>query len=511
MGTTRTGTTSVISSHQVPTERRSSCVAAWAGAQGAHEAAYGQIGDRDHHGAMSMDTIQTTNPATGEPIAVYPFDSESKINQSLAGCTAAAATWAAVAASERAVVLAEIATALLERKEELATLVTTEMGKPLAEARAEVDKCAWTFEWYADHLVSLLADEPVERDDTHGSWVAFKPLGTVLAIMPWNFPIWQVTRAAAPAIASGNGFALKHAENVTGTALALERLFGTTGVPDGLFKTLVMRVQDVAKVIADDRIQSVTLTGSMRAGRAVAAAAGRSLKKTVLELGGSDPFIVLADADVAAAAASAVKSRFQNAGQSCIAAKRIIVVEDVASEFTERFIVGVRHLVVGDPMLPGTDVGPMARVDLRDEVARQVDASVAQGARVVLEGSVPSEKGAWYPPTVLDDVSAGMAVLAEEVFGPVAPLVRVKDEAEAIAEANRTRYGLGAAVWTSDLEHGRELAALLAAGSVTVNGMTASDPRMPFGGTKESGYGRELSSYGLKEMVNVQAVNIFKP
>lgn len=459
---------------------------------------------------MSIGTIQTVNPATGGPLASYRLHSRAEIDQKLDDCTAAASAWAGTSATERARALAEISAAILLRREELATLITMEMGKPVSEARAEVEKCAWTFQWYADQLATLLADEVVERDDTDGSWVVFRPLGVVLAIMPWNFPLWQVTRAAAPAIAAGNGIVLKHAENVTGTALSLEQLFGVAGVPDGLFRTVVVRAQDVAGVIEDDRVRSVTLTGSTRAGRAVAAVAGRCLKKTVLELGGSDPFIVLADADVAAAASTAVKSRFQNAGQSCIAAKRIIVVDSVASEFVDRFIAAAESLVVGDPTLPTTDIGPMARVDLRDEVARQVDVSVAQGARILFGGVVPAGEGAWYPPTVLDGVLPGMPVLEEEVFGPVAPLVRVSDEHAAIAEANRTRYGLGAAVWTRDLEHGRGLASRLDAGSVTVNGMTASDPRMPFGGTKQSGYGRELSVYGLREMVNVQAVSVHR-
>ncbi len=466
--------------------------------------------DRHEHDHKPM-TIQTINPATGRQLASYPFHDNTQVDQILEHAQRACRTWSSMQVEDRVGVLERLSAAFRDQIDDLASLVTTEMGKPVREARAEVEKCARTFQWYADHAPELLREEIVDRDDVAAASVAFRPLGVVLAIMPWNFPLWQVTRAAAPVIASGNAVVLKHAENVTGTALALAHLFEDSGTPDGLFGALLVRVEEIERIIGDDRIAAVTLTGSTRAGRAVASIAGHYLKKTVLELGGSDPFIVLEDADVRAAASVAAKSRFQNAGQSCIAAKRMIVVDAVAPEFIDHFLAATERLVVGDPMQESTDIGPMARMDLRDEVARQVRASVEAGGRIITGGKPLDQPGSWYLPTLIDNVAPGMPVLEEEVFGPVAPLVRVTDAEEAITEANRTRYGLGAAIWTRDLGYGRGLASRLAAGSVTVNGMTASDPRMPFGGIKESGYGRELASYGLKEFVNAQAITVLDP
>ena len=393
-------------------------------------------------------------------------------------------------------------------------MATREMGKPLLDSRAEVDKCAWTCGWFAEHGPAMLEPEAIETEAVR-SYVAYVPLGVVFAIMPWNFPYWQVVRALAPALAAGNVIVLKHAPSTTGCALLLEEVAKRAGLHDGLFSVLIAsaeRTPEVSEhVITDDRVAAVTLTGSTGAGRAVAGVAGRALKKTVLELGGSDPFIVLADADLEAAAAWAARSRFQNAGQSCIAAKRIIVEEQVADQFTERLLAHVSELRIGDPTEAGVTVGPLARADLRDALARQVRESVAQGARVLAGGRVPDRPGFYYEPTVLDRVSPGMPVLTEEVFGPAVAIVRTADAEEAIRLANDTQFGLGSNLWTSDLARGEELAVRLDAGHTAVNGITASDPRLPFGGIKDSGYGRELSRHGIHEFVNAHAVVVSGP
>ncbi|HET9733273.1 MAG TPA: aldehyde dehydrogenase family protein [Acidimicrobiales bacterium] len=452
--------------------------------------------------------LHSVNPATGEHLGTYPAYDENQIDGMIGAAHSAAAQWASTPAWERCAVLASAADCLRRHRDELAVLMTLEMGKPVTQSRAEVDKCATAFDWYARNAERLLSDEPVDRDDVVAAAVAYRPLGVVLAVMPWNFPLWQVTRAVAPALAAGNVMLLKHADNVTGTALAFERLMSDAGTPPGVFSTLVVGRDAVAGVIADDRVAAATVTGSPAAGRAVASAAGAALKKTVLELGGSDPFVVLADADLEAAARVAVRSRFQNAGQSCIAAKRIIAVEAVADRLTELLLAGVDALVVGDPLQEDTDIGPLARVDLRDQLADQVARSVDAGGRVLRGGRAPDRPGAWYEPTVLAGDLLGTPMTAEETFGPAAPILRVADEEAALRMANDTRYGLGAAVWTADPQHGMDLAARFAAGSVTVNGMTVSDPRMPFGGVKESGYGRELAAFGLREFTNVQAVTV---
>ena len=459
-------------------------------------------------------TVTTVNPATGEPLASYEETGRGELDAILERAHAAAAAWRVTAPAQRADALRRLARALRGDRDELALLATREMGKPLAEAGAEVEKCAWTCEWFADHGPALLEPDEVETEAGR-SYVAYVPLGVVFAIMPWNFPYWQVVRALAPALAAGNVVVLKHAPSTTGCALRLAELAAEAQLPEGVFTVIVAGVETTPaiseRVIGDDRVAAVTLTGSSRAGRSVAATAGGALKKTVLELGGSDPFIVLADADIEAAAAWAVRSRFQNSGQSCIATKRIVVEEPVADEFAERVLAHVEALRLGDPTDPEVTVGPLARSDLRDALARQVSESVAQGARVLAGGKAPERPGFYYEPTVLDLVSPGMPVLTEEVFGPAVPLLRAADADEAVRLANDTRYGLGSNVWTSDLTRGQELAMRIDAGHTAVNWITTSDPRLPFGGVKDSGYGRELSSAGIHEFVNVHTMVVNEP
>ena len=380
-----------------------------------------------------------------------------------------------------------------------------EMGKPVAQGEAEVDKCAWVCEYYADHAEAFLAEQPRETDASR-SYVRFDPLGPVLAVMPWNFPFWQVFRFAAPALMAGNAGVLKHASNVPRCALAIEEIFREAGFPRGLFATALVGSSAVAALIADPRIVAVTLTGSDSAGSKIAEQAGRVLKKTVLELGGSDPFIVLADADLAAAARTAADARLVNSGQSCIAAKRFIVVEAVADQFLERFLAELRSRRMGDPLARETQVGPQARGDLRDSLHKQVEESVKRGAKLLLGGEIPAGKGAFYPPTLLTAVDKGMPAFDEETFGPVAAVIRAKDEADAVRLANDSAFGLGASLWTRDRARAERMAKQIEAGAVFVNALVKSDPRLPFGGIKRSGYGRELSEYGIREFVNIKSV-----
>jgi succinate-semialdehyde dehydrogenase/glutarate-semialdehyde dehydrogenase len=394
---------------------------------------------------------------------------------------------------------------LRAKEADLARAMALEMGKPIVQGVAEIQKCALACDYYAEHGAGYLAAQPRESDAAL-SYVRFDPLGPVLAVMPWNFPFWQVFRFAAPALMAGNAGLLKHASNVPRCALEIEQIFRAARFPEHLFSTLLIGSAGVATLIADPRVVAVTLTGSESAGSQVAAAAGRALKKTVLELGGSDPFIVLADADLELAARTAASGRLVNSGQSCIAAKRFIVVEAIADRFLERFVAEMESRRMGDPLDPETQVGPQARVELRDALHRQVEESVRRGAKLLLGGRVPPGRGAFYPPTVLDAVDRGMPAFDEETFGPAAAVIRARDEAHAIALANDSRFGLGASLWPRARACAERLAAEIEAGSVFVNGLVKSDPRLPFGGIKRSGYGRELSEYGLREFVNVKTV-----
>jgi succinate-semialdehyde dehydrogenase/glutarate-semialdehyde dehydrogenase len=457
-------------------------------------------------GDRPRSVFRTTNPATEEVLEELTFHSGSEVAIALSEAEQAFAAWRRTPIEARGAVLRRAAELLRGDGDELARHAVHEMGKPIVEARAEVTKCARTCDWFAENAPRLLADEPIAADDADESWVVYDPLGVVLAIMPWNFPYWQVFRAAAPTLMAGNAIVLKHALNVSRCALEIERIFTRAGAPRGLFRTLLVPHDRVPSLIGSDVVVAATLTGSERAGTSVAREAGAALKKTVLELGGSDAFIVLADADLDGAAKTAVASRFQNAGQSCIAAKRFFVEASVEAAFTSRFLHHVRELRLGDPMDPSTQVGPLARADLRDEIERQVRETLAMGARV-LAGAKRAERAGWfYEPTVLVDVPAGSPALEEETFGPLAPIVTVKDADEAIRRANASRFGLGGNLWTRDLDRARRLARELTSGSVFINGMTASDPRRPFGGIKKSGYGRELGAHGIRELVNVKTM-----
>jgi succinate-semialdehyde dehydrogenase/glutarate-semialdehyde dehydrogenase len=450
-------------------------------------------------------SIKSMNPATGQVLREYDVPSEAELEALLDRATEIQPGFAALSVERRAEWLAAAADRLRARREELGRLMTSEMGKTLTSALAEVDKCEWVCRYYAENGAAFLADEIV-ASGARESRIRFEPLGVVLAVMPWNFPLWQVFRFAAPALVAGNAGLLKHASNVPGCALAIESLFLEAGFPAGAFQSLLIPAARAEALVADPRIAAVTLTGSEPAGRAVARAAGQHLKKSVLELGGSDPFIVLADADIEAAARTGVQARIINNGQSCIAAKRFIVAEDCAAEFESLFIRHMESLRVGDPMEPDTDVGPLATEAIRTELHGQVERSVTAGARLRTGGVMPPETGFFYPPTVLTEVPRECPAGIEELFGPVAPVFRVSSADEALDLANATDFGLGAAVWTDDAEIAARFVEGLQAGSVFVNGMVASDPRLPFGGIKLSGYGRELGIYGLREFLNVKTV-----
>lgn len=451
---------------------------------------------------MSMKSV---NPATGQVLREYEASSESEIEARLERARTTQVGFSALPVDRRAEWLSAAADRLRDRRLELGRLMTSEMGKTLASALAEVDKCGWVCRYYAENGPAFLADERVESS-ARESRVRFQPLGIVLAIMPWNFPLWQVFRFAAPALVAGNAGLLKHASNVSGCSLAIESVFLEAGFPAGAFQSVLMPAARAEALVADPRVAAVTLTGSEPAGRAVARTAGQNLKKSVLELGGSDPFIVLGDADLEAAVRTAVQARIINNGQSCIAAKRFIVTADIADEFEERFVRAMEGLVVGDPLEPDTDIGPLATDAIRAELHGQVEESVEAGARLRTGGVMPAGVGFYYPPTVLTGVPRDCPAATEELFGPVAPVFRVSGESEALELANATGFGLGAAVWTRDEGIAERFVDGLQAGSVFVNGMVASDPRLPFGGIKRSGYGRELGIYGLREFLNVKTV-----
>ena len=455
--------------------------------------------------ATTISQISAVNPTTDEVIASFDAFGRDEVEMALAEAHDAFVEWSERPIADRAIPMRALAGLLRERADRYARLATLEMGKPIVEARAEIEKCAFGAEHFAQNAARYLADEEV-RANARRSIVAFQPLGVVLAVMPWNFPFWQVLRFAAPALMAGNAAVLKHASNVPQCALAIEEAFRDAGFPPGLMRTVLVSGSAIEPIIGDDRIRAVTLTGSSDTGSRIAELAGRALKKTVLELGGSDPFIVLGDADLQLAATTAVRARNQNNGQSCIAAKRFIVVDSVADEFERRFAKGVEDLVVGDPMDPKTQVGPLARRDLLETLERQVDESVRAGARVLTGGERVNGKGYFFTPTVLANVTRDMAAFREETFGPVAAVIRVRDADEAVSVANDSAYGLGASIWTKDAAMGERLARRIESGSVFVNGIVASDPRLPFGGIKRSGYGRELSAFGAREFTNIQTI-----
>jgi succinate-semialdehyde dehydrogenase/glutarate-semialdehyde dehydrogenase len=451
--------------------------------------------------------IESVNPATDEVIKTYDEMTPQQAAEAVEAAHEAWKKWRTVPFADRAVPMKRAGAILRDRRAELGRLAALEMGKPLKQGIAEAEKCATVCDYYADNAEAHLAPEIIKTEAAK-SYVVFDPIGVVLAVMPWNFPFWQVFRFAAPALMAGNAGVLKHASNVQGCALAIEAIFVEAGFPANLFRTLVIGSRHVKAVIEHRFVRAVALTGSTPAGSAVAAQAGAVIKKTVLELGGSDPYLVLEDADLEQAVATCAASRLLNSGQSCINAKRFVVVESLVDAFTERFVALMRSKKMGDPLADGVDVGPQARRDLRDDLHKQVIESVAKGAKVLLGGELPAGKGAYYPPTVLTDVKPGMPAYDEELFGPVAAIVRARDEDDAVRIANDSPFGLGAAVFTADVARGERVARQLDAGCTFVNQAVASDPRLPFGGVKESGYGRELSHHGIREFVNVKTVYV---
>ncbi len=451
--------------------------------------------------------MESRNPATNQLIQTWSEATEAEIASALQNATRAETEWRRASFPERGDVLRSTAALLRQSSGELAQLMADEMGKPLPQGVAEAEKCAWVCEYYAENAERFLADEPVALDEGWKAAVVFRPIGCVLAVMPWNFPLWQVFRFAAPALMAGNTAVLKHASNVCGCAVRIAEIFAEAGLPAGVFQTLLVGSSQVPRLIADPVVRAVTLTGSTPAGSAVAAEAGRNLKKTVLELGGSDPYLVLADCDFEKTVETCATARLINSGQSCIAAKRFIVEEPLYDAFVEAMTETMKARRWGAPREPDIALGPLARHDLRDELHEQVQKSLSQGARLTTGGEIPDDPGAYYPPTVLADVTPGMAAFDEETFGPVAAIVRAKDLEDAIALANASRFGLGAAIFTQDLDRGWAVAAdRLEAGSCFVNAFVRSDPRLPFGGIKESGYGRELSAFGIREFVNIKTV-----
>jgi succinate-semialdehyde dehydrogenase/glutarate-semialdehyde dehydrogenase len=452
--------------------------------------------------------LQSVNPFTEEILKEYTEMSETEIDEIIQSSDKAFYNWRKTDFIDRAKLMKNAAQVLLDRKDELARLMTLEMGKPILQSVAEVEKCAWVCEYYSDNAKKFLEDEIINTDASK-SFVSFQPLGVVLAVMPWNFPLWQVFRFAAPDLMAGNGGILKHASNVSGCALAIEDIFSEAGFPQNLFRTILVRSSKMNYVIEHPLIRAVTLTGSVPAGRSVASKAGSLLKKTVMELGGSDPYVILEDADLEQAAATCVTARLINGGQSCIAAKRFIIVDKVYDEYEKLFVQKMKQVRMGDSFNEENLLGPQASIQLRDELHQQVTKSIELGADLLLGAKIPETKGAFYPATVLANVKKGMPAFDEELFGPVAALIKVKDENEAIEAANDSVFGLGAAVFTKDIERGEKIAkGKLNAGACFVNAFVRSDPRLPFGGIKDSGYGRELSAFGIREFVNIKTVYI---
>lgn len=452
--------------------------------------------------------LTSINPANNKLIKSYNEMTSEESSNIISLTNESFIKWKETSFKQRSELMKNAAKVLRENSEEYSVLMTLEMGKPIIQSRSEVEKCAWVCEYYADNAEKFLKNEIIKTDAAK-SFVSFQPLGIVLAIMPWNFPFWQVFRFAAPNLMAGNAGLLKHASNVSGCALAIEDVFRKAGFPENLFRALLVTSKNVKEVIANEKVQAVTLTGSVPAGKSVASLSGSLIKKTVLELGGSDPYVILEDADLEKAALSCVTSRLINAGQSCIAAKRFIVVKSVYDEFEKLFFEIMSNKKMGDPLDVGNDLGPQASIALRDELHDQVLRSVKQGAEIILGGTIPETDGAFYPPTILRNVKPGMAAFDEELFGPVAALIKANDESDAINLANKSIFGLGAAVFTKDLKRGERIAKeKLNAGCCFVNDFVKSDPRLPFGGIKESGYGRELSPFGIKEFVNIKTVYI---
>src|SRR4051794_8011334 len=475
------------------------------GGHGSQDIPWARALRQGHTGCMAIATV---NPATGETVKVFDAHTPEQVEAALARADETYKEWRRRSFAERATLMRRAADLLDADNQSIAETMTLEMGKTLAAAKAEASKCAAGMRFYAEHAEAFLADEPLADPSSvkaSKAYTRWQPIGPVLAVMPWNFPMWQVVRFAAPALMAGNVGLLKHASNVPQTALYLENLFVRAGFPEGAFQTLLISARDVEKVLRDPRVKAATLTGSEPAGQSVGAIAGDEIKHTVLELGGSDPYVVMPSADIDRAAEVAVTARVQNNGQSCIAAKRFIVHEDVYEAFTERFVSRMSALVLGDPMADGTDVGPLATEQGREEVEEQVADAAAKGARVHCGGERPDRPGWWYPPTVVSDLTPDMRMWAEEVFGPVAGLYRVSSYDEAVRVANGTSFGLGANAWTSDPAERDAFVADLDAGAVFVNGMVTSHPALPFGGVKNSGYGRELSAHGIREFCNITA------
>ncbi len=451
-------------------------------------------------------TLRSVNPATGNTLQSFVEMTEDEVNAIIESVHGAFNGWRKTSFSFRAERMKEVAHLLRDRKEEFGTLMTEEMGKPYKQSIAEAEKCAWVCEYYADNAEKFLANKDIATEASD-SFVSYQPIGIVLAVMPWNFPFWQVFRFAAPALMAGNVGILKHASNVQVCAQAIEDIFTAADFPENLFKNLVIGSDKVENVIKNPLVKAVTLTGSTPAGKAVASLAGSMLKKTVLELGGSDPYVILEDADLDQAVNACITGRMLNTGQSCLAAKRFIVVEPCRPEFTDKVAKKIKNMNMGDPLDLTIDIGPMVNISARDELHQQVIASLDKGAVLVTGGIIPEPPGSFYPPTLLVDVTPGMPAFDDELFGPVAVIITAKDEQQALELANQTKFGLGAAVFTADVKKGKKIAVeVLEAGSCFVNDFVKSDPRLPFGGIKESGYGRELSEFGIHEFVNIKSV-----